>query len=210
MDIQMPEMSGLEATDFIVKSMAPEDRPYIVAVTANAMPGDRESCLEAGMNDYVAKPIREQDLHRVLSRMGAIVKSKSDKLVEGYIQCPDEIWNVASAIENVGGDESIIVEIIDVLLKTAPDMLSNIRQALTTGNSDEVKKAAHLFKGAVLTLGESKVANLARELNAEASAKDLKKCSALFDRVAKEFEPFKERLKVFADQRTGARSSSAA
>ncbi len=62
MDVQMPEMDGLEATENIVKRVPEADRPWIVAMTANAMDGDRERCIEAGMNGYVSKPIRVDEL----------------------------------------------------------------------------------------------------------------------------------------------------
>ena len=62
MDVQMPEMDGLEATRRIVASVPSADRPWIVAMTANAMDGDRERCLEAGMNGYISKPIRVEEL----------------------------------------------------------------------------------------------------------------------------------------------------
>jgi CheY-like chemotaxis protein len=62
MDVQMPEMDGLEATRRIVAEVSPERRPWIVAMTANAMEGDREACLAAGMNGYISKPIRVTEL----------------------------------------------------------------------------------------------------------------------------------------------------
>jgi CheY-like chemotaxis protein len=66
MDIQMPEMDGLEAVRVIRSRIAPPDQPRIIALTANALDGDRERCLDAGMNDYVTKPIRRAELERVL------------------------------------------------------------------------------------------------------------------------------------------------
>ncbi len=68
MDVQMPEMDGLEATRHIVENWAPEERPRIIAMTANAMQGDREMCLEAGMDDYISKPIRMEQLVAALSK----------------------------------------------------------------------------------------------------------------------------------------------
>jgi len=66
MDVQMPEMDGLVATQEIIKEWSIEQRPWIIAMTANAMQGDREICLAAGMNDYITKPIRREELARIL------------------------------------------------------------------------------------------------------------------------------------------------
>src|SRR6185437_3611594 len=68
MDVQMPELDGLEATRRICERWSRENRPRIVAMTANAMRGDRELCLEAGMDDYISKPIRTDELVAALSR----------------------------------------------------------------------------------------------------------------------------------------------
>ena len=70
MDVQMPEMDGLEASRRITAKFSPGERPRIVAMTANAMQGDREKCLAAGMNDYISKPFAVQDLKRVLEQWG--------------------------------------------------------------------------------------------------------------------------------------------
>ena len=69
MDIQMPEMNGYEATSIIVERRK-EDRPIIIAMTANAMQGDRDKCIEAGMDDYMSKPIKINDLIRVINFWG--------------------------------------------------------------------------------------------------------------------------------------------
>jgi len=69
MDVQMPEMDGLEAARRLAEEQGGE-RPWIIAVTANAMMGDRERCLAAGMNDYLTKPIRPEELAEALGRVG--------------------------------------------------------------------------------------------------------------------------------------------
>jgi CheY-like chemotaxis protein len=74
MDMQMPELDGLAATRRIRAELAAERQPRIVAVTANAMKGDRERCLEAGMDDYISKPLRKEDLEAALARAGLLAR----------------------------------------------------------------------------------------------------------------------------------------
>jgi len=76
MDVQMPVMNGVEATQAIIKKYPESERPYIIAITANAMPGDRERFLEAGMVDYLSKPIRFKDVQDVLIKWGRKKPSK--------------------------------------------------------------------------------------------------------------------------------------
>ncbi len=83
MDVQMPEMDGLEATRRIRETLPEESRPVVVAMTANAMEGDREACLSAGMDDYVAKPIHPEELRAVLQRVG-----ESGRRVAGGAKAP--------------------------------------------------------------------------------------------------------------------------
>jgi PAS domain S-box-containing protein len=76
MDVQMPELSGLEATKYIVRTYKPENRPVIIAMTANAMQGDENECLQAGMDDYISKPISLENLQKVLIKWGEIIQNK--------------------------------------------------------------------------------------------------------------------------------------
>jgi CheY-like chemotaxis protein len=75
MDVQMPEMDGLEASRHIRQNLPREKRPRIVAMTANAMAGDREACLAAGMDDYISKPIRPSELASALERTPQLMSS---------------------------------------------------------------------------------------------------------------------------------------
>jgi CheY-like chemotaxis protein len=76
MDVQMPELDGLDATRQICQRWPREERPWIVAMTANAMQGDREKCLAAGMDDYISKPIRVQELVGALSRSRPLARTE--------------------------------------------------------------------------------------------------------------------------------------
>lgn len=77
MDIQMPEMNGIEATEWIIYNMPADDQPLVIAITANAMVGDREKCLDAGMVDYMAKPIKVNELQAMLEKWGRVIMERS-------------------------------------------------------------------------------------------------------------------------------------
>ena len=75
MDIQMPEMDGVEATKMILETYEVGKRPYIIAMTANALVGDREAYLKAGMDDYLSKPVKLESLHQVLQKATNFIKA---------------------------------------------------------------------------------------------------------------------------------------
>ena len=85
MDLQMPDMDGLEATRLICSRMSPSERPYIVAMTANAMKEDRERCLSAGMDDYLSKPIRPDEIKAAIERAGKAHPTAAGRHGSGHI-----------------------------------------------------------------------------------------------------------------------------
>lgn len=93
MDVQMPEMDGLTATKEVCQRWSPEERPYIIAMTANAMQGDREICLDAGMDGYITKPVRMNELRDVLSRCQPVLRDELVKSVIEVIPASDENTN---------------------------------------------------------------------------------------------------------------------
>ena len=131
-DVQMPEMDGLEATRRIIERWPEGERPWIVAMTAEAMSGDRERCLEAGMNDYLTKPIRVDELvaaiKRTPRRRGAAAGSSARPDVE-----PIDRDALAHLAEGVGGDAAFVAELIDQFAADAPALLAAARTALADG-----------------------------------------------------------------------------
>src|SRR5207237_10850626 len=108
MDVQMPDMDGLEATRCIVRQWLPEKRPRIIAMTANAMQGDREECLAAGMDDYLTKPIQVKALQEALERAGLGVKRRTAPLRPVTAQLPpfEELSAGAPPITDDGRQEA--------------------------------------------------------------------------------------------------------
>ena len=186
MDMQMPEMDGLTATRQICQEWSYEERPRIIAMTANAMQGDRELCLDAGMDDYVSKPIRVDVLIEALSKCQPKIKTNSFVLNsqdnnEGNnedITTPNSTQVLASSDaldtkilqsfrQMVGEDaEAFLAEMIDCYLEDTPKLLQEINQAIREANAPNLRRAAHTLKSSSITLGAKNLANLCKEIEA--------------------------------------------
>jgi PAS domain S-box-containing protein len=132
MDIQMPVMGGAEATARIRKEECRTGRHIpIIAMTAHAMAGDREGALQAGMDDYVSKPIRFDDLRRAIER-----------------QAPEGLHTKA-LLEGLGGDRKLLGELVALFLVDAPKLIARVERAIAKGDAVRLKEAAHALKGSV-------------------------------------------------------------
>jgi two-component system, sensor histidine kinase and response regulator len=157
MDVQMPEMGGIEATQ-LIRCLEVERGTHvpIIAMTARAMPGDRERCLEAGMDDYVAKPIVFSTLAAVLERVLAEVA------VVGVValETPDPVFDRVRAFSRMGGDIAIWREISSVLLAEIGGYVDAIRDALKEGVPSAVESAAHTYRGAISNFAAPRLVEL--------------------------------------------------
>jgi CheY-like chemotaxis protein len=186
MDVQMPELDGFEASREIHRRW-PGKRPRIVAMTANAMEGDRELCAAAGMDDYVAKPIRVEELVAALGRCrpredavpGAAVRA--DIGVSGAADVVDRA--VIDRLEESMGRE-FAVEIIDTFVADARDLVAAIRRTLAASDRDGFRRAAHTLKSTGESLGAFPLATLARELEGIGQAGRLHEVGNRVDRLA--------------------------
>ena len=158
MDVQMPEMDGLEATRRLRQQSPNGKRVYIVAMTANAMQGDREECLEVGMDDYVSKPVQVKELQMALER--AAVRAATP--VEAKVIDWSVLDNLRMLQEE--GQEDFVQSMIDLYVKTTPQLLASIHTAIALGNPTELQHAAHTLKGNSNSLGATQVADLSKRL----------------------------------------------
>jgi GAF domain-containing protein/CheY-like chemotaxis protein/HPt (histidine-containing phosphotransfer) domain-containing protein len=188
-DVQMPEMDGLEATRRILRRWPEGERPWIVAMTAEAMSGDRERCLAAGMNDYLAKPIRVDELvdaiKRTPRRGGVAARAPTDaRMSDG----PIDRSVLARLIEGSGGDEEFVSELIEQFLADAPVLIDAARAGLQRDDADEVRRAAHTLKSNAATFGALDLADSSRALEEAAKQRTLGEGSSSVDAMAREFE----------------------
>ncbi|MEQ1792844.1 MAG: response regulator [Nitrospira sp.] len=176
MDCQMPVMDGFEATTAIRKNEAAGKRYVslghipIIAVTANAMQGDRERCLAAGMDAYLAKPIKLDDIRTTLSRWVATPSSEVAATYPSGLIVPrperQAIFDPAQMLQNIGGDQELLTQLIDLFLERQGEILANIRQALSQSDAITVERAAHTLKGTAANLCAPEVALAASQLEA--------------------------------------------
>jgi CheY-like chemotaxis protein len=148
MDIQMPEIDGLEATAVIRKQEESTGKHLpIIAMTAHAMQGDRERCFAAGMDGYIAKPIQPQDLRDAIENLRQS-STPADKVTTPR-RPGQETIDTAAALARVGGDLELLKEMTALFLTELPQLLTDIRKAVTAGDPQAIERAAHKLKGCV-------------------------------------------------------------
>ncbi|MBX3437977.1 MAG: response regulator, partial [Planctomycetaceae bacterium] len=150
MDVQMPHMDGLEATRLIRKrEQASGLHIPMIAMTAHAMRGDEERCLEAGLDAYVAKPIRPDDLFRAIDDVCRDAFERKRKHESVHPSRPLVDWN--SALQVVQGDRELLTEVVGAVLEEVPRLLRELEQAIDAGDARSIQRLAHTIKGNMRT-----------------------------------------------------------
>ncbi|MDQ6644092.1 MAG: response regulator [Chloroflexota bacterium] len=183
MDVQMPEMDGLEASRAIHEEWESSQHPRIVAMTANAMQGDREECLAAGMDDYLTKPIQIKALQEALERVGQWVQVHRRPTSPLKVVKTAPLTLEAEKQANPGpaldpkvlaelrqfqgaGEPDLVQELAEAFQFETPPLLEALRQAIVEGQPEQLRRAAHNLKGSSNNLGAHTMAALSAELEA--------------------------------------------
>ncbi|MFQ3592904.1 MAG: PAS domain-containing protein, partial [Gemmataceae bacterium] len=211
MDVQMPEMGGFEATALIrerERQQHPERHTPIIALTAHAMKGDRERCLQAGMDAYVSKPIREPDLFQAMRQViqtyaperlnerpddSTLPASRSH---EGSSTMP-AVYDLNEALDRCGGDRGLLRELIDLFLADMPQQLVNLQKAIDDQNPEIVYRLAHTLKGAVATFGAEPARLAALELELTSRTGQQAETLACLERLRQRLEELSRELEAF-------------
>jgi CheY-like chemotaxis protein/HPt (histidine-containing phosphotransfer) domain-containing protein len=196
MDVQMPELDGLDATRRIGERWPAETRPHIIAMTANALPEDREACFAAGMNDYVAKPIRAEELAAALKRARPLGNGDVGPTAVDHVSLDDR---ALKNLRDLGGDD-FLGEVIDAFLADAPELMATLRRSLDEQSAEELRRAAHTLKSNGATLGAEQFAERCRALEQRAKAGELNGASQVVDRIEQEYRPLAETLSTLRSE----------
>lgn len=188
MDVQMPEMDGLETTRRIIQDWPVEKRPIIVAMTANVMKGDQEKCLEAGMDDYLAKPVTSEEIQRTLERWGQIRMARK-KGWDPSRKLPSDIGIYPPQIAELEAiDKNLLSQMIDLFLEQTPQLIQELKEVLQRGDALNIVKTAHKLKGSSLNLGILSLAGLCKKIEMKGQNKDLSEMSSLIRQVEEDYE----------------------
>jgi PAS domain S-box-containing protein len=182
MDCQMPELDGYDATREIRRRAAGGVRVPVIAMTASAMRGDREKCLAAGMDDYLSKPLRPDELDRVLDQWVRAEQvpapAASSSSLDGRV--------LTQLCETLGGDRDVLSQIVSLFAADAQDRVSDTERALAAHDADALRRAAHTLKGSSANVGATEVSRLAERVQRRAETGDFSEARVLVQRLRDE------------------------
>jgi two-component system, sensor histidine kinase and response regulator len=178
----MPEMDGFEATALIRQREATTGRRVpIIALTAHAMKGDRERCLEAGMDGHIIKPLQPELLYAAIEGRGASVaapaSSAPPQATAAIVEPP---YDSAVLDEHFGDDQALLTEVVGLFLEAYPAWEAEIRAAVDAGDASRLRAAAHTLKGAVSHFGAKSAHDAANRLEQMGREGQLREASTVY------------------------------
>ena len=216
MDVMMPEMGGLDATRIIrerqqKRAEFPNYKPniIIVAMTANAMQGDREKCLAAGMDDYLAKPVRLEDIRTIIEKWGAlaaatdssevanpsVTSAQLEKKAEGTAD--DSPVEMERLLDFTDGNPENLRELVTLYLNQTTEQMEQLEAAVTNRDASEVRRLAHSCAGASATCGVRRLVPMLRDLERQGAEGTLPTAATVIKEAAQEFERIRTFLSAY-------------
>ncbi|MFQ5719047.1 MAG: response regulator, partial [Acidobacteriota bacterium] len=197
MDVQMPNVDGLTATAAIREEEQHTGAHVpIVALTAHAMKGDRERCLAAGMDDYVAKPL---DAASLFTTIESLVTAGEDDASAGDTPA-NSSFDRDKALQRTEGDVKLLMTLTRLFLKDSASMMDAVRQSVASHDAEGLARAAHQMKGVLSTLSAEEPAALARDLEMMGRGGDLEGVDVAWERLVASIRRLELNLHAFMDE----------
>ena len=203
MDVHMPEMDGFEATSEIraIERDSGNHVP-IVALTANAMQGDRDLCIRSGMDAYIAKPINSQELFRIIESL--VLSPYVD--IESQTEKADSrsVIDWAEALENLEGDSALLMRLIGLFIQDSSRILGDMYEAIINGDGERLHRSAHTLKGASSNISATAINKLARTIEAFGQDEDFEAANKCFKMLEREIAMLKPLLEQNIEESSNA------
>ncbi len=212
MDVQMPEMDGLEATRMIrhPDSKVINHQVPVIAMTAHAMEGDRDMCLDAGMNDYISKPVEPEALEECLKKW--LPDDKEDSRAadnsgeeagyqDGGEVPPSEVWDRDALMNRLSGDRELMIKLLKGFLKDIPDQMDKLKKMMENEDIKGMERQAHTIKGAAANVGGDKLRDAASKIEKAAAGGDLDTAEANIRYLSELFKRLRNRMEDYLSEK---------
>jgi PAS domain S-box-containing protein len=211
MDLQMPEMDGLEAARIILSELKPDIRPKIIAMTANASDEDKDMCLKTGMDDYISKPLSMENLQDTLIYWSSKIASNREEHFQELIHTKSSTSivdeNKISFLNDIQSeaDRKFYVELLDIFINELPIALNNLEIALKEKDAKKLQFVSHKLKGSSITLGIDNITGVTVKLEEAAKKNDFSvetenlavELMSKFEKIINELETIKNKYSDF-------------
>ena len=198
MDVQMPDLDGFEASRQIRAAQGPNQQTPIIAMTALVMPGDRQRCLDAGMVDYISKPIDTRKLFQILERWTGPADEKDATVLRFRKNAPpaDAILDIDGALTRFSGDRDFYFTLLTEFLLDLPVKTAEMNSVLATGDLKKLAFHAHNLKGVAANFGAGQLYSLVSRLDEASKQQEADAARELLAQV----EKAAEKLKIHAEE----------
>ncbi|MCL4110138.1 UNVERIFIED_CONTAM: hypothetical protein GTU68_016887 [Idotea baltica] len=195
MDCQMPEMDGFEATQ-IIRKLEDIVQPIIIAMTSHAMTGDRERCIDAGMDDYLAKPVTFEQLDSIITKYAEVISERKEHA--GNQKKQWSLFDIEAGLAVTGGSHKVLGKAIAIWWRKVPDWLTDLKTGFQRGDITKIKEVSHTIRGAASNIGAVSIQKAAEQLETEITTENITEMGNIFDRVVLDIE----RLRSVANEET--------